>query len=110
MYTVQDIFKLYGPTYIQNHNLSKEEWKVYNAIMNCKTGSLGYHTITCEHCGNTITAFNSCRNRHCPMCQVYAREKWINKESEFLLDCPYFHIVTTVPQELNEIALYNKKN
>ena len=109
MYTVQDIFKLYGPTYIQNHNLSKEEWKVYNAIMNCKTGSLGYHTITCEHCGNTITAFNSCRNRHCPMCQVYAREKWINKESEFLLDCPYFHIVTTVPQELNEIALYNKK-
>ena len=37
MYTVQDIFKLYGPTYIQNHNLSKEEWKVYNAIIKCKT-------------------------------------------------------------------------
>ena len=109
MYTVQNIFKLYGLTYIQNHNLSKGEWKVYNAIMNCKTSNLGYHTITCEHCGNTITAFNSCRNRHCPMCQAYAREKWINKESKFLLDCPYFHIVTTVPYELNEIALFNKK-
>lgn len=109
MYTIQDIFKIYGPTYIKRHSLSKEEWKVYNAIINCKTSNLGYHTITCEHCGNTILAFNSCRNRHCPMCQSYAREKWIDKESEFLLSCPYFHIVTTVPYELNEIALFNKK-
>ena len=25
------------------------------------------------------------------------------------MDCPYFHIVTTVPSELNEIFLYNSK-
>jgi len=43
------------------------------------------------------------------MCQFYAKEKWINNETSYLLDCPYFHIITTVPHELNEIALYNKK-
>ncbi len=109
MYTVQDIFLIYGPSYIKEHKLSKDEWKVYNSITNCKTKELGFHTITCEHCGKVTTSFNSCRNRHCPLCQSYAREKWIQNEASYLLDCPYFHIVTTVPHELNEIALYNKK-
>lgn len=109
MHTIQEILKLYGPDYIKKHKLSKEQYKAYNAMSNCKTDELGFHTITCEHCGNTITSFNSCRNRHCPMCQSYAREKWIQKETDNLLDIPYFHIVTTVPSELNEIALYNKK-
>ena len=109
MYNIRDIFQIYGPEYIKKHKLSKEQWKVYNAIINCKTENLGYHTITCTHCGKTITAFNSCRNRHCPMCQNYKKEKWIDKESSNLLDCPYFHIVTTIPAELNEIALYNQK-
>ena len=109
MNTIQDIFSIYGSNFIKSHKLSEEEWKVFNAINNCKTENLGFHTITCEHCGNTITSFNSCRNRHCPMCQSYAREKWIQKETNNLLNIPYFHIVTTIPSELNEIALYNKK-
>ena len=107
-YTIQDIFIKFGPNFILNHNLSKEQWKVYNAIMNCKTRFLGFHTITCKHCGKTITGFNSCRNRHCPMCQNYKREQWIEKETSNLLDCPYFHIITTTPHELNELALYNE--
>ena len=108
-YTIQDIFQKYGPEYIKHHKLSKEQWKVYHAIMSCKTKELGIHNITCKHCGETITNYNSCRNRHCPMCQAYARECWIKRESSYLLNCPYFHIVTTVPSELNEIALYNQK-
>jgi hypothetical protein len=108
-YTVQDVFIKFGSEYASKHNLSKEQWKVYNAIKNCKTRELGIHTITCSECGETTIGYNSCRNRHCPMCQSYAREKWIEKESSYLLDCRYFHIITTIPAELNEIALYNKK-
>ena len=108
-YTIRDIFKAFGPVYIKNHNLSKEEWKVYNAIINCGTKELGYHICTCTDCGEEYFGFNSCRNRHCPMCQNYAREKWIEKESSYLLDTKYFHVITTVPSELNEIAMYNKK-
>ena len=107
-YTIQDIFKLFGPEYIKNHKLSKQEWRVYNAIINCGTKELGYHICTCSECGEEYFSYNSCRNRHCPMCQNYAREKWIQKESSYLLDVKYFHIITTVPYELNEIFLYNK--
>ena len=108
-YTIQDIFKTYGPEYVKNHNLSKEQYKVYNAIINCRTIDLGYHICTCEECGEEYFGYNSCRNRHCPMCQNYKREQWIQKESSYLLDSRYFHIITTVPYELNEIFLYNKK-
>ena len=108
-YTIQDIFKIYGPEYIKNHNLSKEQYKVYNAIINCGSIELGYHICTCEECGEQYFGYNSCRNRHCPMCQNYKREQWIQKESSYLLDSRYFHIITTVPYELNEIFLYNKK-
>lgn len=108
-YTIQDIFITYGDEYVKNHNLSKEQWKVYNAIINCGTKELGYHICTCEECGEEYFGYNSCRNRHCPMCQNYAREKWIQKESSYLLDSKYFHIITTVPYELNDIFLLNKK-
>ena len=109
-YNIQDIFKIYGNNYIKNHKLSKQQWKVYNSIINCGTKELGYHICTCKDCGEQYFGYNSCRNRHCPMCQNYAREKWIQNESAYLLDCSYFHIVTTVPYELNEIMLYNKKD
>lgn len=108
-HTIQDIFINYGDEYVKNHKLSKEQWKVFNAIRNCGTKNLGFHICTCEDCGEEYLGFNSCRNRHCPMCQNYAREKWIQKESSYLLDSKYFHIVTTVPYELNEIFLYNSK-
>ncbi len=108
-YTIQDIFLLYGDDYIKNNNLSYSQQKVFNAIRNCGTKELGYHICTCEECGEEYFGFNSCRNRHCPMCQNYAREKWIQNESSYLLDTKYFHIITTVPYELNEIFLYNKK-
>ena len=108
-YTVQDVFQKFGVNYTNQYNLSDEQWKVFNAITKCKTKELGIHTITCSECGETTIGYNSCRNRHCPMCKSYAREKWINNESSYLLDCPYFHIITTVPAELNELALYNKQ-
>ena len=108
-YTIKDIFITYGDEYIKKHKLSKQQWKVFNAIRNCGTKNLGYHICTCKECGEEYFGYNSCRNRHCPMCQNYKREKWINNESSYLLDTKYFHIITTVPYELNEIFLYNKK-
>ncbi len=108
-FNIGDIFQIYGPDYIKKYKLSYEQWKVYNSIIKCKTEALGIHTITCKECGDTHIGLNSCRNRHCPTCQGYAREKWIQKENSYVLNCPYFHIITTVPAELNELILYNTK-
>lgn len=108
-FTIQDIFKFYGDEYTKKHKLSLSQWNVFNAIKKCGTKELGFHICTCQECGEEYFGYNSCRNRHCPTCQNYKRELWIQKESSYLLDSKYFHIITTVPYELNEIFLYNPK-
>lgn len=50
----------------------------------------------------------TCRNRHCPKCQSLARAEWIERREAEVLDCPYFHVVFTVPEAIAEIACGNK--
>ena len=83
--------------------------KVINAINNCKTKSLGSHSVTCNDCNTTINHYNSCRNRHCPNCQSIVKLKWIDTRKKDILNTSYFHGVFTVPEELNELFLSNQK-
>jgi hypothetical protein len=106
MYKIQNIIKHAINEGI--HNLSYQQEKVVNAISKCKTDEMGGHTSTCEDCGHESIHYNSCRNRHCPCCQTLVKEKWIDKTSTSLIDAPYFHVVFTVPHELNPIFLSNQ--
>ena len=83
--------------------MSRVQRKAARDIINCRTASLGAHIDTCDNCGHMRISYNSCRNRHCPKCQSFAKEKWIDKQRKNLLNTPYFHVVFTVPSELNPI-------
>lgn len=89
--------------------LPPEQWKVVQAIKNCRTGALGGHLVQCGSCDFQKNAYNSCRNRHCPKCGFTKRNQWVEKRCEELLDCPYFHVVFTLPSELRALVLQNKK-
>jgi hypothetical protein len=106
---VQDVFREYGPEYLKNHVLPLNQLKAVNAVTFCRTASMGNHADTCDECGFKKFAYNSCRNRHCPKCQGLAREQWVQKQSGNLLDVPYFHVVFTVPDDLNPLILRNQK-
>ena len=79
------------------------------AIEVCRTAVLGGHKDQCDHCGHLEISYNSCRNRHCPKCQTLRKEKWIEARSEDLLPIEYFHVVFTIPSELNHLALLNQR-
>src|SRR5262249_36879740 len=68
---------------------------------------LGGHIDTCSDCGYRAISYNSCRDRHCPKCQAQARERWLAAREEELLGVPYFHVVFTIPQELNRLCQQN---
>ena len=108
MISLQDVFSKFGPEYIQNNNLSSQQFKVFNAISNCRTSKLGGHSNICNNCGNVSIAYNSCRDRHCPMCQSVKREKWRVDRNADLLNTHYFHIVFTVPESLNTLFYHNQ--
>ena len=102
---IQNIFAAHMTSYMESHCLSLVQWKAARSIMDCRTAALGAHIDTCDNCGYTKISYNSCRNRHCPKCQTAAKEKWIDKQRQHLLDITYFHAVFTVPSELNSVFL-----
>ena len=107
--TVQDIFLRFYPKYLEKHTPSLLQSKVANCIINCKTGAYGANISVCEDCGHLQIHYNSCRNRCCPMCQALPKEKWMDKRREDVLEAPYFHVVFTVPQELNPLIYSNQQ-
>jgi len=80
-----------------------------SAIEACRTSLLGGHKDKCDSCGHPEISYNSCRNRHCPKCQFLLKEKWIEARAEDLLPIQYFHVVFTIPAELNPLVLSNQK-
>ncbi len=79
------------------------------AIEACRTEALGGHVAGCAKCGHHHIAYNSCKNRHCPKCQGPAARDWMAARAEDLLPVEYFHAVFTLPAEIAQIALWNKK-
>ena len=104
-----DIFRMHGEKYCQENKLTSEQYKVIHAIENCRTSILGGHVRQCDYCGELNISYNSCRNRHCPKCQTFRTLKWLADRRKELLPVQYFHVVFTLPHELNILALYNKK-
>ena len=78
------------------------------AIQLCRTCVLGGHLERCGHCDHQRISYNSCRNRHCPKCQNLARAQWIEQRKGDLLPIDYYHVVFTIPEQLNPLALQNK--
>lgn len=109
--TANEIFRTYIHDYINKYtdNISSYQHRVINAILNCRTAQLGTHIKECDSCGKTITLYNSCRNRHCPQCQNIKREEWLYNRKKELLPVPYYHIVFTLPDELNPLVYSNQK-
>ena len=109
MTELKDILSLHGDDYRSRYSLFPEQAKAFRDIIDCRTAKLGAHTEECDNCGHIRISYNSCRNRHCPKCQTVAKEQWIDKQHQYLLDIGYFHAVFTVPEELHSLFLYNQR-
>jgi hypothetical protein len=106
---VGDIFREYGPAYRAAHDLPLPHRRVMSAIEKCRTEALGGHVDECDTCGYRHPFYNSCRNRHCPTCGALERAKWLAARQADLLPVRYFHIVLTLPDDLNPLALVNQR-
>ncbi len=107
---VADILRAQGDRFLGRYlsSLDFQQLKAFRAVSRCRTAALGGHLDVCLSCGHQAgISYNSCRNRSCPKCQAQARERWIEARQQELLDTNYFHVVFTVPHELNPLALNN---
>lgn len=98
---LQQIMDHFLPAYRQQHRVSPQQAKVLGAIRACRTELLGGQYVQCDHCGFEQIRYHSCRNRHCPQCQQHATQQWCDQQLQHVLPVDYFHLVFTLPHELN---------
>ena len=106
---VADVFRHFGPTFRDRNgtSVSAARRRAMIAIESCRTAVLG-HIEACGDCGHQRVSYNSCRHKACPKCQGLARAQWLEDRQAQLLDVPYFHVVFTVPSEIEVIAFQNQ--
>ena len=109
-YKIRQIFESSYADFCRNTSyLADVQKKAANAIINCKSGRLGCNLSQCSDCGHMEVHNNSCRNRNCPNCQAVLKEIWVDKRRAEVIDSPYFHVVFTLPHELNPLIYCNQK-
>jgi len=83
--------------------LTQQQARAVRDIVACRTARLGGHLEVCPCCGVCREAYNSCRNRHCPKCQILKQELWAEAQEQLLLPTRYFHVVFTIAAELHPL-------
>ena len=97
--------------YLAHYCANSWQVRTLHALRKCRTAALGGHIDCCNNpgCQKLHLSYNSCRNRHCPKCQGHKKEEWIRAREADLLKTSYFHVVFTLPCELNRLCLYEPK-
>jgi hypothetical protein len=109
MSTVRDILTQFYLSCREANTPSYQQAKAAFNIINCKTKALGGHVQRCNECAHTTMHYNSCRDRHCPMCQGVTNALWVDQRSKDVVNAPYFHVVFTMPEELHPLVYQNQK-
>lgn len=96
---------------IEQAEIKLNTWQIrtLRALKDCRTSALGGHIDSCTSCGHIQLSYNSCRNRHCPKCQGHKKEEWIQARQIDLLPVKYFHVVFTLPECINVLAMQYPK-
>jgi len=104
-----EIVRTHGAVLRATHRLCAVQHRALRAIERCRTAALGGELRQCDACGTQRYVYHSCRNRHCPKCQTRAKERWLAARRAELLPVPYYHLVFTLPHELNALAQGNPR-
>lgn len=109
-YPLRKAFREFYPSYTASHTVSRVQEKAAACISRCKTGELGYTASYCPECGYQKIRARSCNNRSCPCCQAPLEQKWVmERNSELISGIAYYHVIFTLPKELNSLMLVNQK-
>jgi len=108
-FELANVVHLFGPGLVAKTKLAPLQTKVLGKISHCRTATLGGHEEACENCGAVRYSYNSCGDRHCPKCQAAKQAFWIEGLMQSTLPVKHYHIVFTVPHQLNAVCLHNQR-
>ena len=108
-FELADVINRFGSGVLAQTKLTPLQLKVLGKIAQCRTSSLGGHEEVCDSCGTVRYSYNSCGDRHCPKCQASKQALWIDDLLQTTLPVKHYHIVFTLPHQLNAVCLHNQR-
>ena len=105
--TLQTILQRGYAAHECTHALPDHVRRAVWAILACRTARLGGHVQACPAGHVERIWYNSCRHRMCPPCAWVQVERWLTKQKARLLACEHYHVIFTMPHELNALWLAN---
>ena len=108
-FELADVVGLFGADLVAKTKLTPLQTRVLGKIASCRTVALGGHEEVCESCGVVRYSYNSCGDRHCPKCQAAKQAFWIDDLVQSTLPVKHYHIVFTMPHQLNNVCLHNHR-
>jgi len=109
---IADLIRTAGAAFVERNRqwIGWKHVKVLLAIARCRTAAARRAFDECTRCAHRAPiSYNSCRDRHCPKCQIAARERWIAARERELLPTRYLHVVFTLPRHLAPVVLQTKR-
>jgi len=108
-FTIGEVVRQFGQAYVDAYQPCYRTVKILRSMANCRTAALGGHLVSCSACDYQKKVYNSCGNSNCPQCQNIKKQLWIDKMVHHLLPTKHYHIIFTLPHELNDLIFYNQK-
>jgi len=108
-YELAGVINRFGSALLAKTKLTPLQLRVLDKIACCRTAALGGHEQVCEDCGKVRYSYNSCGDRHCPKCQATKQAFWIDDLMQSTLAVKHYHIVFTLPHQLNAVCLHNQR-
>ncbi len=105
--TVQSILQNHYAQFEHDHPLPEYVRDAAHALMSCRTAVLGGHVQACPDGHVERHWYNSCHHRACPQCAFLQTENWLERQRARLLATDHYHIVFTLPHELNNLWKLN---
>jgi hypothetical protein len=105
--TLQTILQQGYEAYVQSHVLPGSVRLAVHAILACRTALLGGHVQACPQGHVERIWYNSCKYRICPQCAWLQSERWLVHQKARLLACDHYHVIFTIPSELQDLWLAN---
>jgi hypothetical protein len=105
--TLQGILQRGYAAYARRHAVPPHVRRAVWAILACRTALLGGHVQACPDGHVERLWYHSCRHRLCPPCAWVQVERWLTKQKARRLVCEPYHVILTMPHELNDLWLAN---
>jgi len=102
---VADVIKQFGTDFYRKYNPNVYQLRVLGALSLCRTSALGGHKYECDNCHRQHISYNSCRNRHCPKCQITRQQFWVDDRINHAYGAKHYHMVFTIPKILNSVCM-----